>query len=215
MTLHIVHLFPRELGLFGDVGNVMALRKRAEWSGIDVRVTNVNRDDPIPADADIYVIGSGSTAGMRDISRRTADVARSLDLARGHGATVVAISAGLHLLSQRIEFSDGSSIPGAGLIDATARPLPERRVGEVWDNFAGFINTGHELSDGDTDLVWERNGILGTYLHGPFLPMNPEFADRLIERHTGRTVNNDDVRVVRATVAAEKSREAIRQRLGL
>ena len=26
MTLHIVHLFPRELGLFGDVGNVMALR---------------------------------------------------------------------------------------------------------------------------------------------------------------------------------------------
>lgn len=215
MSLHIIHLFPNELGLFGDSGNVLALRKRAEWSGIETRVTSVNLDDGIPTNGDIYVIGSGSTAGIRQVAERCHDIARALDSSRANGSTILAISAGIHLLSNRIDFSDGSHVTGAGMIDAIATPLRERRVGEVFDDYAGFVNTGHVLTDGDDSLVWERNGIVGTYLHGPFLPMNPGFADVLIARHSGSAVDHADPRVARATVAAEKSRDAIRKRLGL
>lgn len=214
MTLHIVHLFPTELGLFGDVGNVMALHKRAEWSGIDVRVSTVTLGEKIPADGDIYVLGSGSSAGVRAVGQHSGSIRDSLSAARDNGASIVAIAAGLHLLTRRIEFSDGSSVDGAGLIDTVATPRPQRLVGEVWGEFAGFVNTGHQMG-GDESLVFDVAGIMGSHLHGPLLPMNPELADRLIERHTGTSVRHDDERVRRATVAAEKSRLAIRERLGL
>ncbi len=33
MSIVVVHLYPRELGINGDVGNVLALQKRAQWRG--------------------------------------------------------------------------------------------------------------------------------------------------------------------------------------
>ena len=36
--LRILHLYPRELGINGDVGNVTALVKRAEWRGLEATV---------------------------------------------------------------------------------------------------------------------------------------------------------------------------------
>ena len=38
MNIVVVHLYPRELGINGDIGNVMALRKRAQWRGLPLEV---------------------------------------------------------------------------------------------------------------------------------------------------------------------------------
>ena len=43
--LNIVHLFPELLNLYGDGGNVIALRRRCEWRGIPVQVTEVGMGD--------------------------------------------------------------------------------------------------------------------------------------------------------------------------
>ena len=49
-VITIVHLYPRELGINGDVGNVTALRRRAEWRGMPVEVVDVGPGDALPED---------------------------------------------------------------------------------------------------------------------------------------------------------------------
>jgi CobQ-like glutamine amidotransferase family enzyme len=57
--LVFVHLYPRELGINGDVGNVLALRKRAEWRGLEVEVVDYAPGGTLPETAHFVHIGSG------------------------------------------------------------------------------------------------------------------------------------------------------------
>jgi CobQ-like glutamine amidotransferase family enzyme len=60
MQLTIVHLYPKEMNIYGDTGNRLVLQKRAEWRGVDVQVKLVGVGDPIPGEADL-IIGGGGT----------------------------------------------------------------------------------------------------------------------------------------------------------
>ena len=232
MNLRIVHLYPNELGIFGDVGNVTALEMRARWSGSDVSVENVGASDPVPHNADIYVIGSGSTAGVSAVAEVMPSLSRALTRARSAGATLIAIGAGMHLLGSRIEIRRGEHVDGAGLMDTSSELRAERLVGPVVGQLgghevAGYVNSGHVLVGSAVPLVEDIHGlpissdgvslggILGTNLHGPFLPMNPRIADDIIEKHTGIVVDLDDPRVSRATEAARRSRDSLRRELAL
>ena len=232
MTLRIVHLFPDEMGIFGDVGNVTALAKRAQWSGIQVSVENIGLSDAVPDGADVYMIGSGSTAGLRAVASTVPKLSRALARAITSGATIVAIGAGLHVLSTRLTIAEGETVDGVGLLDATTELRPQRLVGPVAGrvgarDVTGYVNSGHEIIGTYRPLIQhieglaiatdgvDAPGILGTHLHGPFLPMNPQFADDIIEKHTGVVVDLNDPRVRRATEAASRSRDALRRELGI
>lgn len=53
MKLRIAHLYPVELGINGDVGNVTVLAKRARARGFEVEVVNVGRGaTALPDDVD-------------------------------------------------------------------------------------------------------------------------------------------------------------------
>lgn len=234
--VHIVHLFPQTLGLFGDGGNVLALRKRLEWRGIDVTVTLVDGDDSIPNDGDLYVIGSGSSNSVRIVGERIDDLRTATERALAREAGVLAIGAGLHLLSDGVDWPDGSHTHGARIVSGLSRPRSSRLVGEfvgVARGFgvAGFINSGHSL---ETDATPHISGIemgddvpnitgdgvevgtlIGTSSHGPYLPMNPDIADVMLERVLGSTLQDGGPELRRADVAAAHSRTAIRERLGL
>lgn len=41
MELKLYHFMPDKLNLYGDIGNVIALKKRCEWRGIDLKVENI------------------------------------------------------------------------------------------------------------------------------------------------------------------------------
>ena len=40
--LKIAHFYPDLLNLYGDFGNVLTLKKRAEWRGIEVEIINIH-----------------------------------------------------------------------------------------------------------------------------------------------------------------------------
>ena len=229
--VHIVHLFPESLGLFGDAGNVLALHKRMEWRGIDSRVSRVELGQTIPAAADVYVIGSGSRNSVRAVAEHINEITDALSGARSRGATILAIGAGLHLLTNRLDWADGSTTRGAGLVNAVSEPRAARLVGEFvgrarGTDVAGFINTGHRIVGDVPAHITEVSGldiendgieidsIMGTHSHGSYLPMNPSIADDIIRRITGQaSLDDSDERIVRATLAAEKSRGAIASRI--
>ena len=58
--LSICHLYPDLLNLYGDYGNIQALKKRMQWRGIEAAVSQVSLGDRFsPSDYDIVFIGGG------------------------------------------------------------------------------------------------------------------------------------------------------------
>jgi CobQ-like glutamine amidotransferase family enzyme len=232
--VHLVHLFPQTLGLFGDSGNVLALRKRCEWRGISVRVTTVEPGELIPANGGLYLIGTGSSSAVRLVGEHIRELRDALTGALSQDASILAVGAGMHLLSDGIAWADGSRTEGAGIITGESRPLAQRQVGEFVGTargtfVAGFVNTGHTL---DTDLPphitdvsfgapsptgvdgVEFGTVIGTHSHGSYLPMNPEIADDLVARMTGTPLDSTSEFLARANRAAEHARIEIRERIG-
>ena len=55
MKIKILHLYPKEMNLYGDHGNVLAIKRRCEWRNIDVEVIEHEPDNKIPKDIDIIL----------------------------------------------------------------------------------------------------------------------------------------------------------------
>ncbi|NQU36331.1 MAG: glutamine amidotransferase, partial [Actinobacteria bacterium] len=102
-VVRIVSIYPTLLGTYGDGGNVLALRHRARLHGIAVDIHEVTPGDPVPTDADLYVIGGGEdTAQVAAANALRAD--GGLTTAVNRGASVLAICAGYQLVGT--EFPD-------------------------------------------------------------------------------------------------------------
>lgn len=229
--IRIVHLYPRELGINGDIGNVMALRRRAEWRGARAEVIDVGPGDPLPTEAHLVHIGSGPASARRPLHDDIARHAAALRAWADAGVPFVAITAGWQLLGREVTELDGSVSAGAGVFASVARVSAQRTVGEVAGDselgeIAGFVNYGAEttvdagvprlarLASGDEGIA--AGNLVATQLHGPFLPMNPAWADRLLEAaadRAGVALGDPDPGLVQADEYARRSRDAIRARL--
>ena len=59
-SLEICHLYPDILNLYGDRGNIIALKMRSLWRGIDVKIHSVSLGDIFnPELYDIVFMGGG------------------------------------------------------------------------------------------------------------------------------------------------------------
>ena len=238
----IVVVYPRLLGLYGDRGNGIALRHRAEARGIPTELVEVETGDPIPEQGDLYLVGGGEDRSMT-AAARLLDAQPALGRAVEAGAGCLAVCAGLQLLSREYVGHDGSVRPGLGLLDVTCGRLPgERAVGEVVarSEIDGTALLGFENHQGDAVLgplarplgavvVGRGNGhdrlegavqggVIATYLHGPVLVRNPALADWLLARAVGHDlaplVDARVERLRRERLRAAPTLRARRLRLG-
>src|SRR5690606_25260463 len=89
---------------------------RAERAGLTAQTTRVGIGEPLPADADIIVIGNGPLSAMRgvhaDLQARRAGLAAAI----ADGAVVLAVGAGAELLSMGVELLDGQTVEGLGVL---------------------------------------------------------------------------------------------------
>jgi CobQ-like glutamine amidotransferase family enzyme len=206
-SLTILSLYPRQLGINGDSGNVLALAERARWRGIDVDVVEYDVGGVLPESVDLVHIGSGPRTAQLAVQADLAAIAPRLLAWKTAGVPVLAIAGGWQLLGRSITELDGTVVPGAGLFDTTATLVTRRAVGEVvlasvTGRLAGFENHGavvrlapsgvplgevvagygHAGVDAATARVEGvvEGASIGTNLSGPFLPMNPAAADALL-----------------------------------
>jgi len=209
-ALRVCHLYPDLLNLYGDRGNIMVLVQRARWRGLAVSVTEVGLGEVLdPAAADLFFIGGGEDRQQRIAAEDLCGVKRSaLEDAVADGAVVLAVCGGYQLAGRYYRPAEGEELPGVGLLDlwtehpgAGARRLIGNLVITVDgmdEPLIGFENHGGRthLGPGTRPLGRVVNGfgnngedgwegavsrrVYGTYLHGPLLPKNPAFADRLL-----------------------------------
>ncbi|MCL6641080.1 MAG: glutamine amidotransferase [Candidatus Rokubacteria bacterium] len=209
MDLRICHLYPDLLNLYGDRGNVATLVRRAQWRGIAVHVMDARLGEAVdPGAADLFFIGGGEDRQQRLAAPDLRAVkGPPLREAVAAGAVVLAVCGGYQLLGHAYRPADGPVLEGLGLLDLeTVHPGPRARrlIGNIvvrdptggllvgFENHggrtrlgpgasplgtvvAGFGNNGEDRTEGAV-----AGTVYGTYLHGPLLPKNAWFADRLI-----------------------------------
>lgn len=206
MKLTIGWLYAATMNIYGDRGNVIALRRRAEWRGIPVEVKEIGLGDPIPADVDCFFWGGGQDQDQIAVAEDLKGAkGAALRAAVEDGAALLAVCGGYQLLGHEYRPHAAQSLPGIGLIDMVSVAGPERFIGNVvldteWGELVGFenhsglttlgdgvaplgrvrIGRGNNGRDG-TEGARYRNAI-GCYLHGSLLPKNPALSDWLVTR---------------------------------
>ncbi|HKH14543.1 MAG TPA: glutamine amidotransferase [Solirubrobacterales bacterium] len=215
MELRLCALYPEQMNIYADRGNIMLLRRRCEWRGIGFAYTASGPGESFdPAEHDFLYMGGGQD---RDQKLVAADLLRTKQRALAEavddGAVLLAVCGGYQLLGHSYQLGD-ERIEGLGLAELeTVREPGARLIGNVEievdlgggpRRLAGFENHGGRtyLAQGATPLGRvirgfgnngkdghegvHRQNIVGTYLHGPLLPKNAWLADRLIQLALGR-----------------------------
>ena len=61
--LRLCHLYPDLLNLYGDRGNVLALKRRAQWRGMDLEIEQISMGEKFDEDRyDLIFLGGGQDA---------------------------------------------------------------------------------------------------------------------------------------------------------
>ena len=203
-AIRLVWVYPDLLATYGDRGNLLVLARRARLRGIPVEIAEVNSDQRVPVDGDIYLLGGGEDLPQVLAARRLR-AGGGLGTAVARGAVVLAVCAGYQIVGNEFGGSDGEPLPGLGLIDIRSGRGERRGVGEItadvdpvlgvqqltgFENHQGRTWRGPEVKPLATVVTGVGNGdgtegaysgrVVGTYLHGPALVRNPGLADLLL-----------------------------------
>ena len=222
MELRLVALYPEQMNIYADRGNILFLRRRCEWRGIRFTYEAAGAGEAVdPASCDLIYVGGGQDRDQRLVARDLVATKRAaLASAVDDGVVLLAVCGGYQLLGHGYRL-DEERIEGLGLADLeTVREPGPRLIGNVEIEvdlgtgprlLAGFENHGGRtyLGDGAESLGrvirgFGNNGkdglegvrranMLGTYLHGPLLPKNAWLADRLIQLALARRAGAEPV----------------------
>jgi lipid II isoglutaminyl synthase (glutamine-hydrolysing) len=209
MELRLLALYPDQMNIYADRGNIIFLRRRCEWRGIGFSFAAAAPGDGLdPAGHDFLYLGGGQDRDQRAVAADMVATKRDgVAAAVEDGAVMLAVCGGYQLLGHSYQL-DEERLPGLGLADLeTVREPGERLIGNVaieadlgtgQRTIAGFENHGGRtyLGSGATPLGRvlkgfgnngsdglegvRRGNLFGTYLHGPLLPKNAWLADHLI-----------------------------------
>ena len=209
-TLKLAHLYPKLLNIYGDIGNIITLKKRCEWRGIELQIDEINIGDKID-EHDIYFIGGGQDKEQIEVSKELQKHKEFLHSERDRMAVFLGICGGYQLMGHYYQPHNGEKLLGISLLDAYTVAGNKRFIGNVTvkteftepDTLVGFENhSGLTYLEGETEPIGKmltgngNNGqdktegaryknVFGTYMHGSFLPKNPQFADYLLELALG------------------------------
>ncbi len=211
-TVNILYLYPKEMNIYGDWGNVLTVGRRLQWHGYTPKIMQLHIGKKIPADIDIVIGGGGQDSGQglveADLQRHANDLHKLAD-----DKVPMLVVCGLYQLFGRFfKTADDKQLKGIGLFALETHATNKRMIGNVivdtpfgevigYENHSGKTvldssqasfgsvkkgagNNGNDKTEGAV-----FNNAYGTYMHGSLLPKNPNFADELIKHaveHSGQ-----------------------------
>lgn len=137
MELTITHLYPDDMNLYGDLGNIITLKRRCELRGINVNIHKANKNESIDnIQTDIYFLGGGQDHDqLRVFGDLLLSKKNKLTQDLEDGVPMLAICGGYQLLGEYFLDSRGNKIEGIGFLPLeTVAPGPElkqRAIGNL------------------------------------------------------------------------------------
>jgi CobQ-like glutamine amidotransferase family enzyme len=243
LTLTLGHLYPEQLNIYGDRGNIITLAQRCEWRQIALHVVPLGIGDTLAASTyDLLFIGGGQDREQDEVEQDLRlTKASGLCAAVEEGMPMLAVCGGYQLLARSYRPAEGAVLQGIGIFDAETVHLGKRVarcVGNIAIQWAeativGFENHGgrtylgagarplgqvlsghgNNSEDGTEGAIY-RNAF-GTYIHGSLLPKNPHLADHLLLLALRRRYGVDACLAPLDDTLEWQAHEAMLQRLGV
>lgn len=243
MKLIIGWLYPQLMSTYGDKGNILVLKKRCKWRGLDVQILNLNEGFKTGDlnKCDLLFMGGAQDRQQKIVSGDLRKKARALSELIEQGIPGLYICGAYQFLGKYYKEADGTIIKGLGIFDLyTENPGEniERLIGNIiidsqFGKLIGFENHGGRTylgknieplgkvqrgfgnngKDGFEGAIYKNS--IGSYFHGPILPKNPKLADHLIKLALEKKYNSPIKLVPLENSIEEKARKTIAKRLNV
>lgn len=203
-VITILQLYPRDMNIYGDHGNMLVLKRRLEWYGYTPKVIEYNVGDVFPKNVDIVIGGGGQDSGQIKIHEDLLKIGPKLHELAEAGVPMLMVCGLYQLFGNFFKTSKDTVLEGIGILDVETRATNERLIGNIvttteefgdiigYENHSGqtFLGpkakpfatvikgAGNNSQDGHEGARYKN--VIGTYLHGSILPKNPRLADFLI-----------------------------------
>ncbi len=205
ISITIGYLYGDLMNIYGDNGNIITLKKRLEWRGVECNVVNISLNDSLKkGDIDLYFFGGGQDQSQVRVSEDIQGKASVLKSDVERGVPLLSICGGYQLLGDYYKPHKGPKLGGIGIFQAYTDASFDRMIGnivietDVFGTLVGFENhsgktflkkgaqalgtvtsgCGNNGADGLEGCIYKN--AIGCYMHGSVLPKNPKLADWLI-----------------------------------
>jgi len=236
--IKVVHIYPREMSIYGDLGNTRCLASRLRWHGYEPLVHQHHPSNDFPTDAHLVLGGGGQDSGQARVQDDLAHNAGVLRDLAADGTPMLMICGMYQLFGNAFITIEGERLPGIGVLDVTTQGNAKRMIGPVvldteYGDVVGYENHSGstELGEGQRAFGTVRSGmgnngadrtegavtgnVFGSYLHGPVLPANHAFADALIRLAVERALGEPFVPgQINDEIADEARRRQVRRLAG-
>lgn len=206
MKLIIGYLYGDLMNIYGDTGNIICLKKRAQWRGIEVKVKVKSLKSKInKGECDLFFFGGGQDQAQEIVAKDLRSKSLVIKQEIERGVPLLAICGGYQLLGGYYKPHKGPKLPGIGLFPAYTVASYDRMIGNIvvesmFGKLVGFENHSGKtyLKKGALPLgmvvkgfgnggTYQTEGCIyknaiGTYMHGSLLPKNPKLADWLLKK---------------------------------
>lgn len=199
-------LYGEYSNLYGDRGNLLYVQEKLRRAGVEYEFIQTHLfDRPAFADraVDLLYIGPCTESQQEQELEHLRPYAEALRR-RVEGETVTLVTGNaFEMLGETILCEDGREIPGLGFYKTTAKRFSNLRYNELCmgrcggDILVGFKNqlshsygetgspfllmeTGTGLNPETKNEGFRQGNFIATYLLGPLLPLNPQFALSLL-----------------------------------
>jgi CobQ-like glutamine amidotransferase family enzyme len=204
-AITVLQLYPRDMNIYGDNGNVQVLTKRLEWYGYTPIVIEYNVGDALPKNVDMVIGGGGQDSGQEKIHTDLMKIGPQLQKWANAGVPMLLVCGLYQLFGHFFKTLAGTQLDGIGILDVETYGTKERLIGNIithseefgdiigYENHSGqttvgpnatplatvIKGAGNNANDGNEGARYKN--VIGTYLHGSILPKNPALADFLIK----------------------------------
>lgn len=242
MNLKILWMYHDLMDLYGDKGNLLVLKERAEQRGIEVQLdTCTLNEEKDCRDYDLFFLGGGADREQNliyeDLLKRKTHIQQAMD----EKTAFLLICGGYQLFGQYYKDQDGKQVNGLGFFDyyTVAGDRDHRCIGNIaitatidQETFeaVGFENHGGQTQNVSSPLgnVLSGHGntydgglegfindqVLATYMHGPLLPKNPKIADLMLKRALKKRYGTVELQPLDDTLE-DKARQVMLKRLNV
>jgi lipid II isoglutaminyl synthase (glutamine-hydrolysing) len=171
---YITHLYPREMSIYGDYGNILAIQSMLKKLDIKFVYQKVELGEDLPDQNDFIFIGGGQDKDQIIVAKDLMNKKESLVRIIQEDCPLLAICGGYQLLGHEFIAGDGTNMQGLGIFPVITKSLDEnvknRCVGNivVKSNLTGKEITlvGFENHGGQTKFLDNRAEPLGQVVRG-------------------------------------------------
>jgi lipid II isoglutaminyl synthase (glutamine-hydrolysing) len=220
---YITHLYPKEMSIYGDMGNIIAMQRMLDKLGWKWEYQCVDIGQDLPEKTDWYFIGGGQDADQIDVAFDLESKKNKLVEQIKSGVGLLSICGGYQLLGREFVTGNGESMMGLNIFPVTTQALDKkiksRCIGNIivdseflkaqlvgFENHSGQtfftsstaqplgkVRTGFGNNFEDKIEGCVYKNAVGTYLHGSCLPKNPELTLWFINQIADQKTKNNQL----------------------